>query len=145
MTIRKLGGTVNVGLAPQCPVLGLDLEMSLNAPASPTWHSRVELVCRLGWGWPRCWPGRGGGGGGGDQLDPGDQGGPGAGQAPLRHRHPHHRAERAEWRSRSATLFFWNGNVVSTVNIEAGIWAMRDARWSDENCSVSVENNKTGN
>ena len=108
MTIRKLGGTVNVGLAPQCPVLGLDLEMSLNAPASPTWHSRVELVCRLGWGWPRCWPGRGGGGGGGggDQLDPGDQGGPGAGQAPLRHRHPHHRAERAEWRSRSTTLFF---------------------------------------
>lgn len=28
---------------------------------------------------------------------------------------------------------------------EDGIWAMGDARWSDENCSVSVENNKTGN
>ena len=44
-------------------------------------------MCRLGGPGDGLWRG----GGGADQLHPGDQGGPGAGEAPLRHRDPHDR------------------------------------------------------
>ena len=102
---------------------------------------------------------RGGGGGGGprggggaDQLDPSDQGGAGAGEAPLRHRDPHDQG-RGRWlRAVHFRVYTLEISAVisematwSQAQREDGIWAMGDARWSDENCSVSVENNKTGN